>query len=875
MKEKLIICAAAFLMCFSGYAQREQRSNNFSAELSFGVSGDYVYNCMYTDNGNVYLDGPFTMKGDLSMSNIRVNYLTTGSVKVDYNLSGTHSKGYLNGPLQMTANVNVKMSNGSTQTDKYSFVGNFKKGFPNGNFKVNYKEGKANRIVNVTYKDTIFVGTYHCHGFDHNSWEYDYKGTFTQDGKMTGTWNLNNNVSQYQNGVRVSGYGGNLGELAKKYASGTISKEKLLEDGIFVMTDSLDLGDKATSIILSDKVHWEKLGYYDFSHTSYIKYEYLHELSRISDGGVDKLISNLIKALEKNNMLSSSDYPQIDLPLADYYKGMSEFANYIMFDKKKSQYYIEVGYQSSYRNYCRGGSLAKDFESTYRAPVYLTEAQLEKIRTAVHAFRTQHVISRDQFAKVIGSSDPRPEYFAYCPYDNNYILFDWDTALHIYVDVSLAEDYMIKGGRYDYVLDNAPETRKGTVLSKVNAAQAKKLRIVKDRITGFLDGSIALESNTLDQFCSSRHVSMNYGTVIYDYEDFFPLFSYELGDLSMVRNPNHPEALYKADFKFNVLKGDDEYKSYQTVLYVDEKHNILFEMTYSPDTVKSIKSPFDHIDEMSGVISQNIHALKLKAATDFPQSWTNMENSVKSMDFTKNFKDPEGSLNRYESILSQTQMMDEYVDGLCKIRSIYGEIDSKYGKYADAVNLYQGFLTSQNLIWTKNSSNADLQKILEVQNNTLKYFETLDLINRQNQTIGNSGVNLVVKQYSVWFQTIDLTWSAEYDSEYHNGVIQKQQATLEIIDKYNEYADNDAKLSLLKSASKNIHKLYVNHLKSVDLSWKKDTDGLLSLYNDVLFIQQKCIAILSDDNIDSISEAVKKSKPEDIMQVIKQYGSSL
>jgi hypothetical protein len=334
---------------------------------------------------------------------------------------------------------------------------------------------------------------------------------------------------------------------------------------------------------------------------------------------------------------------------------------------------------------------------------------------------------------VIGSSDPRPEYFAYCPYDNNYILFDWDTALHIYVDVSLAEDYMIKGGRYDYVLDNAPETRKGTVLSKVNAAQAKKLRIVKDRITGFLDGSIALESNTLDQFCSSRHVSMNYGTVIYDYEDFFPLFSYELGDLSMVRNPNHPEALYKADFKFNGLKGDDEYKSYQTVLYVDEEHNILFEMTYSPDAVKSIKSPFDHIDEMSSVISQNIHALKLKAATDFPQSWTNMENSVKSMDFTKNFKDPEGSLNRYESILSQTQMMDEYVDGLCKIRSIYGEIDSKYGIYADAVNLYQGFLTSQNLIWTKNSSNADLQKILEVQNNTLKYFETLDLINRQNR----------------------------------------------------------------------------------------------------------------------------------------------
>lgn len=855
------------LLSITAYAQNEQRSGTFDAGLSFGVSGDYVYHCTYNDIGEKILNGPFTINGDLTMDNIRINYRTSGSATVRYRLSGSHNMGCLNGPLQMSASVKAKLSNGKTQTDTYSFKGNFKSGYPNGNFVVNYKEGNLVRIANVTYKDSIFVGTYHCKGLDDNSWEYEYKGAFTPEGKLTGTWSLNKNAYQFINGVKVSGYGGELTDMAKKYAAGSISKEQLSEKGLYVCTDSLDLGYRAWDIILSDEIHWEKLGWYSFSKTRYIKYEYLKELVRISDHGVNKFVHNLKKVILSNDRSYSSN-SDIELPMADSYKGLFEFASYVLYDKKYDEYYIQVWKKSSYADYCSGGSLAEALnDGSVTMNVYLTKAQYEKVAYEIHELQKQNVKTREEFRKLVYNISP--EYFEYCQYDSNYAVYDCrGHKMRFYVDVDMAEEYMIQAKKFDYMLANAPELRKGIVSAKVEEALAVLLRDLKESLAKRLVNHIRNKRNDINAFHYDRTIVSYTGYEDSDYEKYFPIVAIRLGDFERNIDPDCPYAAYKAEFDFNVLKGNNDFKSYRTVLYADDKNRIIIEKTFDPSIVKSLPTPFDKIEELSDTIKNNNERIKLIAAENYPKSWNNIKAYINNHNLTKDYSDPRGSLNRYESLcLAQKEIMN-YLQELSRIKTLYEEATKKSSASAEMLKQYETYISSVDFVWTIAAEIDKLKKVTSVQEKTLEYLAQIEMIDKLHPAILRSGFKQIIKPFSKWFEMKDLGWKVEYDYDYYNHIVSTVSDTYSITQKQSSLNHNVAKLKELRSASKIIYKLYSDYYNTIDLSWNENTGTLVKKYDELLYIQEECINILSSDKIGEISAEVSNSSMTDIMQVI-------
>ncbi len=925
---KKIITFLAAIVSMTVYAQSEQRFDTFLAGLSYELSGDYVYRCVYSDNGKKILTGPFTMKGDMSLNNIRVNILTTGSINIDYNLSGSHNNGNINGPLQMLANVRWRLSNGSTQNDTYSFKGNFKNGYPNGNFIVNYKEGDQLRMANVTYKDTIFVGAYHCKGFDDNNWIYDYKGSFNADGKMTGEWNLNKNIFHFLNGVRISGYGGNMGEMAKKYAAGTISKKQLNEKGYYVCTDSLDLGYKAYSIILSNEINWKKLGWYTFSKTRYVKYEYLTELARISDHGIDKFIDNLIKTIK-----SKQRDNQVKMTTIDCDAGLMEFARYISYDYKYDEYYLTIWQGSEYQDYCRGGSLAEDIEHKFRAKVYLTKSQYEKIASAVHEFQKQNVKTMQETEKLLSYHWFRVEYLAYCDYDHEYITFDdYSDKMRHYVDVETAEKRMIAAKRYKYILDNVPDTRKEIVTAKVNEAMDSELKSVKASKCKTLDYYI-------EQYRDRSEPELELRSRLFKdsetFKEYFPIISYELSDFSFVDDSEDSEAKYKSEFIFNVLSNGNEFNSYKTKLYLNDKLDILCELTFAPDSLQKITNPvLDEIEELSSAIDQKKRDIKSMAEENFHISWREIEKFLNKYDLSINYCDLEGSLNKY---LSLSQKLDDillYLGKLRDIKSIYEEISLQYGNNIEDLGCYRVYIQSKAKAWTPVSKIDNLQKVLDNKENTLSFFMIKDNINQVNQQIMQSGSSEIIGPYSVWFNNQSLSWSLDYNQKYYETIISVQTNTLSLLDnidkinrmnlqvtqtdnknlvepysvwfnnqnlswsldynqKYYEtiisilsdtcelaekhqiIINNNIKLKELQRASKKIYKLYSEYYKAIDLSWKEDTDALVEKYDEILTMQNGCIKVLSSENIKAISSEIGKAGVTDIMQVINQYGETV
>jgi len=268
--------------------------------LITGPFTDYIapmkYSYTVSDEGERIMNGPISVLG--KQNETYNNVTITGS----YSLNASAKNGNLNGKMSVKATYHgVKQLLRGQQVEdySYSFNGTFTNGIPNGTFTA-----KATNFGSstVTYKQGVLVGAYNVNETI-NDRILSIKGNFNDAGKMIGVWNIERlgdvEVWEFINGIRIRLSSKQTEstpkqiEMARKYASGSITKEALEKEGYYPQQDSIQLGDYANDLyFLKFIADWDKMPGYSFNKSLWIKYTYLYNLLPLPDREMEAFITN-------------------------------------------------------------------------------------------------------------------------------------------------------------------------------------------------------------------------------------------------------------------------------------------------------------------------------------------------------------------------------------------------------------------------------------------------------------------------------------------------------------------------------------------------------------------------------------------------------
>ena len=290
-------------------AQRQQVTEFYRLPLDIPMEGKITYSYIVGKDGDNIKDGPLSIKASINNFQ-RYVQLQKMTINGNYNLTANYKNGNMNGALAL--NSRTTYTHGSrSQVESFTLNGNFKDGIPNGNFVANYVT-TVEAKMNVNYNNGKLVGPYMV---DYSTALVDreaIKGTLTQNGELTGRWDFNYIDERFTytflKGVRLSSSGKDsstppaLVEKARQLANGTITEEKLREQGIMVFEDSIDLGVHTNRIILRDNViSFRDLRGCDFSTPNFKKFKYLEKVEYLTDEGFNVLINSIRNAIIEND----------------------------------------------------------------------------------------------------------------------------------------------------------------------------------------------------------------------------------------------------------------------------------------------------------------------------------------------------------------------------------------------------------------------------------------------------------------------------------------------------------------------------------------------------------------------------------------------
>lgn len=299
--KKLFVLSLCLFVSTMLFAQRQSMTADFYKDTDYGAiqhAGKMTYTYIVSEEGTTLKDGALKINAKLGPAQVEL-------WPYSFNLVGTYTssanfvKGILDGTATSTNTIQATKlgRNSSTDTEKQIFSGNFKNGIPHGAFSVNRStNGKSYSSLTANYNNGVLVGVYSCHLKDDDSRIVKYSGTLTQDGKFTGTWNLNGVNATFQKGVLVSATDNNqstkpaLVALAKQYAAGTITKEALMGKAVVVETKRVILGDYARIALFRDSgFEFKKLEGYDLTLPNHVQYEYLSEVAVLRDSAFEEV----------------------------------------------------------------------------------------------------------------------------------------------------------------------------------------------------------------------------------------------------------------------------------------------------------------------------------------------------------------------------------------------------------------------------------------------------------------------------------------------------------------------------------------------------------------------------------------------------------
>ena len=488
MKHKLFLSGVlAIFIAACAFAQQEQQKATvlFGAMVEDQFAGDYSYQFIKQENGRNVKVGPFEMKATIKNQYKYKTYWVL-NITGKYNLKGNYSNGNLHGLMTMNANLLKSATNGDKASYVSTFSGNFKNGVPNGNFKVEHLGNK----VNVNYKDGILVGAYYVKGWSQENLSFTTSGTLNAEGKPIGIWKINNLHGKkeitFSNGVVLnrSDYDADLRAKAKSYASGSISKEKLLKERICVKMDSLMLGYDAWTHILHDGIDWQKIGGYDFSKSNSVKYYYLDRLPTLSSTGFELFKKGAVKYIKEGGsmipLMDRSGPKEERMKLEAYSRSQN-----LSYDKESGLYLMYVHQRDVLSEFCIG---YPDW-SNYMEKIYLLPEQLDELKKLIHEARIEN-LDKTPITDLKYTVNDRCEYqigkdFIPCEFDQNIIVFNCyrysikpksiiDKDYVLYFSRDAFEDYFINLGYAAEIQKISPADRQEIIQVKIDKKQEEE-----------------------------------------------------------------------------------------------------------------------------------------------------------------------------------------------------------------------------------------------------------------------------------------------------------------------------------------------------------------------------------------------------------------
>lgn len=874
MKNKLFLtCIISTFIVTCTFAQQQKAKEVFGATVKELFAGDYTYQFVRQENGKDLKVGPFEMNA--AINDKYNNYKTFWELTVTgkYNLKGNYSNGNLHGAVTMNANLLISATNGDKESYKSSFSGYFKNGVPDGNFNVNHVGNK----VNVNYKNGVLVGAYYVKGWGSDGVPFTTSGTLNSEGKPTGTWKFENLHSQeitFSNAVVVnrSDYDADLRTKAKSYASGSISKEKLLAEKICVRMDSLVLGYDATVNILHDGIDWEKIGGYDFSNPNVVKYYYLDRLPTLSSAGYEKLKKGVLEYIKVggNTYDLTKDYisEETRVMLESYSKTKN-----LCFDEGAGLYFMSIHKRDYFSGFCVG---YPDW-SNYIESIYLLPEQEEELQRLVHEARLENLdkipITDLQYVVNEGCEYRIKEDFIPCKFDQDIIVFecvvhrpqsvrDKDDVLYFSRDTF--EDYFISNGYGKTILDISPEGRKEIIKNKIEVSY------ISNAENWFNNYILNKPYSDLATFNETRNIPAESSSL-------FPIISYKTLGVEQTEQDEYivkarvdvpvPEVTTLRSIFSSADKSElQAYNTYDITVFFSGIRVSL--ATFVESNFVKVKNDYDIIAELDEQIKVNDDKIKSFSKTTFKSNYSSYKTHVQGRVLIIDHQDLQASIKARKNEIAIQERVFEFVDLIERIQKGDAEVTSKCEEHKDVLKAYSAYAATRDLSWNPNWSLEKMEGFLTVQRGVFDFVDKLNEINSGDNEVKTKSVDKkdVLKAYSAYVKTRDLGWNKDWSLEKLDGYVAVQKTCLEFLDLREVIMTNDVKIKSLKSTAPNIFKAYINYSSKCDITWKPYVD--FETVNSLIDIQEKYLKAVDRQDISKIDKNIKKQKMTDIVKIL-------
>jgi hypothetical protein len=868
------------------FAQRQKETINFLAEFEWNFVGDYTYQYIRQENGKILKDGPFSMVATINDKGLPYKYRYTANLIGKYNLTGNHSNGNLHGALSLDANLSLNATNGDKENLTYTFRGNFKNGIPDGNFKVDYPS--YNIKVNVNYRDSILVGGYYVKGIGDDSLPFTTSGTLTSSGKLTGTWKFQSVYGTteitYSNGVVLNrkDYDADLRAKAQLYASGAISIEELMKENICVKSDYILLGSTAWNQILSNGIAFDKMGGYSFSRSKSVEYEYLDRLPMLSSDGFMKFKEGIVEYIKNGGTLDDLGTwdnltDERKVVLESYRKSQK-----LSLDKTCGLYFMNVHHRDQLSEYCIG---YPDW-SDYSEDIYLSEDQYNEIRQLMHEARMDNIdktsIADIGFSVSRGYENRISEYFKPSECDQDvltYVLYNnYRSDNILYFSRDAFENYFINLGYGEEILKLSPENRREIVQTKIEQKlEEERLKLEEEkRKAAELEEA---RKRAFKNACLTKAINWfntkikGQPKVVYTEtrnmpDSLYPIVSYEPKEAILLDESENEGVICKVISLVNVEYRDNysmtKYKTYEMSVFFSDDKSVDMRLTFAPSNFKRISNDYDVIQGLDNKIDSNNKKFKELSSAEFKDGYKAYNTYLKEeYKLTINHSDLKSSINERNKILALQDTTLLFIDKLVAINKGDNEVKLKCGDHNDILKAYSAYAKTRDLTWSPNLNLEKIEGYIVVQEGVVKFIDILDQIQKGDADITSMcGDNKdVIKAYSAYARTRDLAWSPDWSLEKLDEYVAVQIRVSEFLDKLAEIEEVDAEITSKCDDKKDVLKAYSTYAETRDLSWSpgwslEKLEGYVAVQKKCLeFIDLRAIVMSNETKIDGLKSS--------------------
>lgn len=894
--KKLLLTLLAVVLCIGvSVAQRRKDTEDVRME-AIKCNGVQTYSYIVSDGRQIF-DGPVSIKGGVGKVDLVYQYWYRLTGSETYTLTANHSNGNLHGPISMKYSKKVSITNGESDFREISYSGGFANGLPNGRFKLSLDaDYMDDAFVDVNYKNGIFVGSFHL---KHDSFHScDITGTFNQNGRFHGIWNVNNTLTnwggeekefkiyEFQNGVLVGGDGAptdpTIKDLTLKYANGKLSKKDLIKKGYAPVHRQFRIYGSRKDIygFVGDMLFdWSYINYDELGYFSYCKedaidyYEVIEPITLLTEKGFNDYIA---KHIHSGNIIKADEIISCNDEKRDFFGNQK--GQFTSFREEIGLSYVWDWYEDVYEH------TGPEWHLGNNRGYYMTEEQFERLGKEVekHNFKIQSEKLKNYFKqnvlniggqeytvishKMVGSKD-----FGY-----KSITIEFDGRLK----GSSSEEYSSYRAEVD-VVDNeikvgdfTPIRNKYSDIVDAKKAAEDEAKATFAEINVLENEGAVVKGSLLEKqiLAFKQHYNEEVANVTINHKNLEETLANLKSEIPAIQNFNALLPKYVEASKLNAQIVQQQISKYTS--------------SAMPNVATwSAQAKGEDVDK---VIEQQKQVLKLwevfaplKAKVEKAHCTLAASNDSILSGYKSSYATATKKTSLEEAITAYTNLIpvQEKVLAQWNEYSILKEKgDKAHGALAAAndtilADYYKIYDTVAN---TKGSLEAGISaynSLFPIQEKTLALWEEFSTLRKQanlaHGAIGAANTPVMGEYTALYDTTVKGITSLEAGIAAYNKIIATQQNATKFIAIYNEVVANHATLPTNLKPAKSASKAYKTYYEGLDLNWKPE--GAVEKITKVWTIQQSLAKIPTRVTLKADEKRVKKAKLTDIEEIIKCY----